>query len=69
MSSDPGLKFRKFFFSPSSALKFGESYQICGKFAQEQKSYRQKQIGGCKDTPPPPSAYRVNFAKLSLFTK
>ena len=43
-----------FYFSPNFILNFRKSYQIWGKLAQAQKSYRQKQIGRCK-TP----AYRV----------
>ena len=31
-----------FYFSPNSILNFKESYQIWGKLAQEQNSYRQK---------------------------
>ena len=45
----------KFYFSPNSILDFKKSYQIWGKLAQQQKSYRQKQTGGGKH----PSAYRV----------
>ena len=40
-----------FYFSPDSVSNFRKSYQIWGKLAQEQKSYRQKQIGGGKHTP------------------
>ena len=43
-----------FYFLPYSVSDFRKSYQICGKLAQEQKSYRQKQIGGVESTPPPP---------------
>ena len=43
-----------FYFSPNFILNFRKSYQIWGKLALEQKSYRQKQIGRWK-TP----AYRV----------
>ena len=64
MSHNPGLKFRKFLFSPNSVLNFRKSYQIWGELAQEQKSYRQKTNWGWK-TPPPPSAYRVN--KVNAF--
>ena len=39
-----------FYFLPNSVLNFGKIYQIWGKVAQEQKSYRQKQFGG--GTPP-----------------
>ena len=35
-----------FHFSPKSVLNFRKSYQIWLKLAKEQKSYRQKQIGG-----------------------
>ena len=63
MSRDPGLKFRNFYFSPNFVLNFRKSYQIWEKLAQEQKVTGKKQIGGWK-TPPPPSAYRVNFNKL-----
>ena len=48
-----------FYFSTNSVLKFRKSYQILGKLAQEQKSYRQKQIEGGKHPLPPPRAYRV----------
>ena len=51
--------FENFYFSPDSVLKFGKSYQIWGNLAEEQKSYRQKQIGGGKHPHPLPSAYRV----------
>ena len=51
-----------FYFSPNSVSNFRKSYQIWGKLALEQKSYRQKQTGGWKT---PPSAYRV---KLSMKT-
>ena len=37
-----------FYFSPNFVLNFRKSYQIWKKLAQEQKSYRQKQIGGGK---------------------
>ena len=40
MSRDPGLKFRIFSFSPNFVLNFWKNYQIWGKLAQEQKSYR-----------------------------
>ena len=39
------------YFSPNSVLNFRQSYQIRGKLAQEQKSYRQKQIRGWKTLP------------------
>ena len=42
-----------FYFSPNSVLHVRESYQIWGKLAQEQKSYRQNTNWGWK-TPPPP---------------
>ena len=38
--------FENFYFSPNSVLNFRKSYQIWGKLAQEQKNYKQKQIGG-----------------------
>ena len=41
-----------FYFSPNSILNFRKRYQIWGKLAQEQKRYRQKQIGGGKHPPP-----------------
>ena len=44
--------FEKFYFSPDSVLNFGKSYQIWGNLAEEQKSYRQKQIG-VENTPTP----------------
>ena len=47
-----------FYFSPDSILNFRKSYQIWGRLAQEQKSYRQKTNWGRK-TLPPPNAYRV----------
>ena len=40
-----------FYFLPNSILNFRKSYQIWGKLAQEQKSYRQKTNWGVK-TPP-----------------
>ena len=46
-----------FYFLPNSVFNLRKGYQIWGKLAQEQKSYREKQIGGGKH--PPPSAYRV----------
>ena len=36
------------FFLPNSMLNFKKIYQIWGKFAQDQKSYRQKQNSGWK---------------------
>ena len=50
-----------FYFSPDSVLNFRKSYQIWGKLAQEQKSYRQKTNWGWKTTP---SAYRCTFQIL-----
>ena len=49
MSRDPG--FKNFYFSPNPVLKFWKIYQIWGKLAQEQNSYRQKTNWGWK-TPP-----------------
>ena len=40
-----------FYLLLNSILNFRESYQIWGKLAQEQKSYRQKLIGGGKQPP------------------
>ena len=45
--------FENFYFLPNSLLNFGKSYQIWGKLAEEQKRYKQKQIGGWKHPPPP----------------
>ena len=48
-----------FYFLSNSVLIFGNFFfQIWGKLAQEQKSYRQKTKLGAKNTPLP-SAYRV----------
>ena len=38
----PGFKFRNVYFLSNSILNFRKSYEIWGKLAQEQKSYRQK---------------------------
>ena len=38
----PAWNSENFYFSPNSVLNFKKSYQIWGKFAQEQKSYMQK---------------------------
>ena len=40
-----------FYFPPNSILNFRKSYQIWGKFPQEQKRYRQKQIESGKHPP------------------
>ena len=40
-----------FYFLLNSVFKFRKSYRIWGKLAKEQKSYRQKQIGGWKSPP------------------
>ena len=40
-----------FYFSPNFVSKFRKIYQICEKLAQEQKSYRQKILGGGKHPP------------------
>ena len=54
-----------FYFLPNSIINFRKSYQIWGKLAQEQKSYRQKnKTRGGKH--PLPSAYRVNFHQMIL---
>ena len=42
------LNSENFYLSPNSVLKFRKSYQILGKLAQEQKSYRQKTNWGWK---------------------
>ena len=55
--------FENYYFSPNSILNFRESYQIWGKLAQEQNSYRQKTKLVVENNPPPPPphrAYRVN---------
>ena len=41
----PASNFEIFYFSPNSISNFRKSYQIWRKLAQEQKRYRQKQIG------------------------
>ena len=41
-----------FYFSPNSVLNIRKSYHIWGKFAQEQKSYRQKTNWGVENIPP-----------------
>ena len=53
------LNSENFYFSPNSVSNFRKSYQILGKLAGEQKSYRQKTNWEVENTPPPPSAYRV----------
>ena len=40
-----------FYFLPNSIVKFRKHYQIWGKLAQEQKSYRQKNKLGVEKTP------------------
>ena len=54
--------FKNYYFLPNSVLNFSKSYQIWRKWAQEQKCYKQKQIGveNTPSPPPPPNAYRVN---------
>ena len=42
-----------FYFSPNSVLNCRKSYQIWGKLAQEQKSYRQKTNWEVENTLPP----------------
>ena len=54
------LNSENFYFPPNSVLNFRKSYQIWGKLAQEQKSYRQNTNWGWKT--PPPRAYRVKCA-------
>ena len=46
------------YFPPNSILNFRKSYQIWGKLAQEQKSYRLKTNWGWN---PPHRAYRINI--------
>ena len=53
MTRDPGCKIRKFYCSPNSILNFRKRYQIWGKLAQEQKSYRQEAKLRVENTPPP----------------
>ena len=61
MSLDSGFKFRNFYFSPDSVLNFRKCYQIWGKLAQEQESYRQKnKFGSGKHPPPPPVLIGLN---------
>ena len=49
-------------FSPNSILNFRKSYQIWGKLAKEQNSYRQKTNWGGWNTSPR-SDYRVKFLR------
>ena len=49
------------YFSPNSVLNFRKSYQIWGKLAHEQKSYRQKTNWGVENTPPPPVLIGLRF--------
>ena len=46
---------KNFYFSPNSVLNFRGSYQVWGKFAQEQKVTGKNKLG----VENPPSAYRV----------
>ena len=56
-----------FYFLPDSVLNFRKSYQIWGKLAQEQKSYRrQKTNWGGKHPSPAPVLVGLTFAKLNL---
>ena len=62
--------FEKFYFYFTFALNFRKNRQICGKLAQEQKSYKQKAKLGMENTPrppvpPPPTAYRAKEILLS----
>ena len=53
-------KVENFYFSPSSALNFRKRYQILGKVAREQKSYRQKaKLVGGKQAPSPPQVLLI----------
>ena len=53
--------FENVYFLANSILNFGKSYQIWGKWAQEQKSYRQKRNWGWKH---PPSLIGLNVTDL-----
>ena len=54
----PATNFGNFYFLHNSTLYCWKNYQIWGKLAQKQKSYRQKnKTRGGKQ--PPTSAYRV----------
>ena len=69
LSRDSDFKFRKIYFSPNSILNFTKRYQIWGKLAQEEKSHRQKPIGGGKH--PAPVLIGLNLslgASLVIFT-
>ena len=58
MSRNPGCKFQKFLFFPSSILNFRKRYEIWGKLAQEPKRLQGKnktQVG----KHPYPCTYRV----------
>ena len=63
MSRDPGCKFRKFHCSPNSILNFRICYQVWGKLAQEQKSYRQEAKLRVENTPSS-NAYRVKHTAI-----
>ena len=56
----PASTFEKFYLLPDSVLNFRKSYQIYGKFAQEQKSYKQKTNWG-EGGNTSPSAYRIKL--------
>ena len=64
MSRDLASNSENFYLSSNSALSFRKNYQIWGKLVQEQKSYRQKQIGGRKH-PPPGLNCKVSHEKSS----
>ena len=56
-----------FYFSPNSVLNFRKHYQIWGKLAQEQRSYREKTNWGVENTPHPVFIGRRLCVILRLF--
>ena len=58
-----------FYLSPNSILNFRKIYQIWGKLAQEQKSYRQKTNWGMENTPPPPPPVLIELNTLNCNRK
>ena len=53
MSRNPGFKFQKFLFFPSSILNFRKKYEIWGKLAQEPKRLQAKKQNSGWKTPLP----------------
>ena len=53
-----------FYCSLDSVLHFRKSYQIWGKLAEEQKSYRQK-ANWMENTPPPPVLIGLSSKELN----